>query len=316
MNLGKNYSTMTRPTDLTTTIDPGFITGFTDAEGCFMINISSCKRLNTGWDTVATFKIELHEKDLELLKLIQTYFGGIGLIYKGRNSVIFRVRSLEQIMGVVLPHFDKYSLITQKKADYLLFKEVVLLMKKKEHLTQDGLNKIVAIKSSLNNGLTESLNTAFPNIVPANRPVVLNQEIRDPNWVAGFTSGDGCFWIGISKKSTPKPREYVQLGFNITQHARDEVLLRSLIDFFGCGSIMNRPSRPDFRDFSVQNNSAILETIIPFFREQKILGIKQKDFNDWCKVADLIKNKSHLTEEGLDQIKKIKAGINSLRIFE
>jgi hypothetical protein len=45
---GKNYSTMTRPTDLTTTIDPGFITGFTDAEGCFMINISSCKRLNTG----------------------------------------------------------------------------------------------------------------------------------------------------------------------------------------------------------------------------------------------------------------------------
>jgi hypothetical protein len=153
-------------------------------------------------------------------------------------------------------------------------------MKEKEHLTQDGLNKIVAIKSSMNKELSESLKTAFLDIVPVLRPLVENETIPHPNWIAGFTSGDGSFWVGISKKSTPKPGEYAQLGFKLTQHIRDEALLRSLIDVFGCGFIINRPSRPNIREFVVQSNSAIQEIIIPFFREQKILGIKQKDFND------------------------------------
>lgn len=246
-----------------------------------MISFAKKSSVRVGFNVGALFQIELNKKDLELLKSIQTYFGGIGTIYTGcKDCVVFRVRSLEQIINVILPHFDKYSLVTQKKADYILFKEIVLLMKEKEHLTQDGLNKIVAMKSSMNKELSESLKTAFPDIVPVIRPLVENEKIPHPNWIAGFTSGDGCFWIGISKKSTPKPREYAQLGFKITQHVRDEVLLRSLIDYFGCGCIMNSPSRPNLRDFSVQTNSAILETIIPFFREQKILGIKQKDFND------------------------------------
>lgn len=41
-------------------------------------------------------------------------------------------------MKVIIPHFDKYPLATQKLADYMLFKEIVSLMKIKEHLTLDG----------------------------------------------------------------------------------------------------------------------------------------------------------------------------------
>ena len=39
-----------------------------------------------------------------------------------------------------------------------------------EHLTLDGLNKIVAIKASMNRGLSEKLKFAFPDVVPAVRP--------------------------------------------------------------------------------------------------------------------------------------------------
>jgi hypothetical protein len=46
------------------------------------------------------------------------------------------------------------------------------MMNRKEHLTMEGLRKIVAIKASLNLGLSESLNKAFPNITPVPRPVV------------------------------------------------------------------------------------------------------------------------------------------------
>jgi hypothetical protein len=45
------------------------------------------------------------------------------------------------------------------------------------------------------------------------------------------------------------------------------------------------------------------------------LGVKSEDFNDWCKIAELIKNREHLTKEGLDQIQKIQSSMNSNRFF-
>jgi len=50
--------------------------------------------------------------------------------------------------------------------------------------------------------------------------------------------------------------------------------------------------------------------IIPLLKKYSILGVKSKDFEDWCKAAELIKTKKHLTKDGLDQICQIKAGIN------
>jgi len=42
--------------------------------------------------------------------------------------------------------------------------------------------------------------------------------------------------------------------------------------------------------------------------------VKSKDFADFCKVVDIIKVKGHLTAEGLDQIRKIKSGMNTGRL--
>jgi hypothetical protein len=47
------------------------------------------------------------------------------------------------------------------------------LINKKEHLTTEGLLKIISIRASMNRGLTEVLNKAFPEITPVARPLVL-----------------------------------------------------------------------------------------------------------------------------------------------
>jgi hypothetical protein len=39
------------------------------------------------------------------------------------------------------------------------------------------------------------------------------------------------------------------------------------------------------------------------------------DFNDFCKIADLMQNKSHLTPDGLEQIRQIKSGMNRGRVY-
>lgn len=83
-------------------------------------------------------------------------------------------------LQVIVHHFDNYPLITQKWSDYQLFKQVIDLMEGKEHLTMEGLQKIVSIKAVLNKGLPENLKAAFPETVPTIRPKVTSQIILDP----------------------------------------------------------------------------------------------------------------------------------------
>jgi len=114
----------------------------------------------------------------------------------------------------------------------------------------------------------------------------------------------------IVQKSTGSKLGYqVRLSFSIVQHSRDEQLMKNLIYFFGCGSYGAR-SGYSCGDFIVEKFSDILEKIIPFFDKYPLVGSKRKDYLDFCKVAELMRSKTHLTAEGLEQIRVIKAGMN------
>ena len=169
-------------------LDPFFITGFTD--GCFRVNIIKDNKSRTGWLIQPSFQIDLHERDIELLQEIQRYFGGRGnILKKPLGQLIYRVGSFAHIIEVIIPHFDTYPLITDKQADYLLFRAVIIdIMREKKHLTLQGVKDIVAIKTSLNKGLSDNLKAAFPNLIPYNRPDRIDKKIPDPHWMAGFTS--------------------------------------------------------------------------------------------------------------------------------
>jgi hypothetical protein len=91
------------------------------------------------------------------------------------------VTNIKDLTNVIIPHFDKYPLITQKQADYELFRQVVKIMNRKEHLTPDGLQQIVNLKASINLGLSEGLKAAFPDIIPVSRPEVKLAENINPN---------------------------------------------------------------------------------------------------------------------------------------
>jgi hypothetical protein len=96
---------------------------------------------------IPLFQIGLHKKDVQLLKDIKSYLGGIGSLSYSKDLVCLKVQSLKQILAVIIPHFDKYPLITQKLADYLLFRQIVLMLEKKEHLNNKGVQAIANIKA-------------------------------------------------------------------------------------------------------------------------------------------------------------------------
>lgn len=119
-----------------------------------------------------------------------------------------------------------------------------------------------------NLGLSETLQAAFPLIVPVVRPSFINDKSIDPNWLAGFTRALGCFILGISNASDRKAGGQVRLSFYITQHLRDEQLMISLVKFFGCGAVYK--NRETFR-YLVSKFSDIHEKIIPFLKYPVLL---------------------------------------------
>lgn len=70
--------------------------------------------------------------------------------------MFFQVRSIKDLI-VILNYFNKHSLITQKLADFLLIKQTLELIQSKNHLTPEGLQILVELKSSINIGLFEGL---------------------------------------------------------------------------------------------------------------------------------------------------------------
>ena len=230
--------------------------------------------------------------------------------------VRYSVQSYRDLANAIIPHFYKFPLLTKKKADYLLFKEVIYLLNKGVQSDIEGIHKILSFKASMNKGLSDELKFKFPTVIgvprtEVNFKYILNEK---PFWLTGFVDGEGCFYVKITKARTVTGYQ-ISLSFSISQHIRDELLLTRLIDNLGCGKIEKVTTRPNAITFVVYKFSDINNKIIPFFKKYPLQGIKSMDYNDFCKIAKIMEDKSHLTPKGLKRIKSLKSGLNKGRIL-
>ena len=260
----------------------------------------------------------MHEKDRNLIQSVKDFFGGIGSIsIPNKNfTVEFRVSALKDLINVIFPHFDNYPLITKKHSDYLLFKQIVLLMLNKEHASLEGIQKILNIKVYLNKGLSASLKKVFAHTIPMNKLEGRNEnntlhENLHPEWVAGFTTGESNFFIAVQRSKT-KSGISASLRFTIAQHSKDVLLLENFINLFGGGRVVSYKNRA-LSEFIVAKSHLIVYHIIPFFDKYPILGSKHLNYLDFNSASYIINNKEHLNENGvgLGKILQLKNRITS-----
>ena len=308
----RRYSTLATQTK----INPWFITGFSDAESSFIISMYRYDKSKTGWRVTPNFSIHIHIKDIALLERIRDTLSVGKVRQNSLLTAVFRVDNIQEIQ-VIVDHFTKYPLIGFKVSDFLLFKQCYDLIKQKQHLTQDGLEKIVALKYNLNKGLSDVLVEAFPNILGVPRPHYFFNGIPDPYWMSGFVSGDSTFCVSIEKSSENKLGHRVRLIFGTCLHIRDRGLLMGIANYFNIlnNNLMSSKYIYDSANretslLQIKNNSDIINKIIPFFDQYPILGTKSLDFSDFKKVAELMKNKEHLTESGFSEIIQIVKKMN------
>jgi len=129
-------------------LNPNYISGFVDGEGCFSITFNKKKNTNRP-EVRLIFEIELREDDLEILQRIKNALG-CGNIYhlkysrytKWRPHYKYKISNIKDISKKVIPFFHKYPLQAKKKYSFEKFYKVSQLVLKKKHLTDEGILEI------------------------------------------------------------------------------------------------------------------------------------------------------------------------------
>ena len=150
-------------------LDPNWIVGFVDGEGCFSVSFVRNKTTRFGYQIFVEFVITQGEKSLHVLENVQEHFG-CGKIYRNarhdnHREDLYRycVRSINDHATKIIPFFENYPLQTAKRDDFDSFVTVVEMMKNSEHLFADGFETIRTIAATMNRRKIRNLNPSETN---------------------------------------------------------------------------------------------------------------------------------------------------------
>src|SRR3984893_2933839 len=207
-------------------LNPDFVTGLTDAEGCFSVVIRKNNKAKFKKNVGLRFQIQMLQNETELLKMVKLFFG-CGVLYYSNDgfvSVSFGVQDFSSIKNKIIPHFLEYPLRGTKYLDFLAFKEAFEIIDKKEHLSQEGINKIYIISKSMNSSRKFSTSSNYSPIHTKENSS--NYIPITGNYINGFIAGDGCLSINL------KGKRFGLMYLSIGQHINNRLLLESIVKYF------------------------------------------------------------------------------------
>jgi hypothetical protein len=130
---------------------PSYLSGYVDGEGCFTVSIAPRSTLCVGWEVRPSLSVSQNGDRAEVLSLLLEYFG-CGSLRPDRSdkTLKWEVRSLSLLIERIVPHFEKYPLLSSKHRDFRLFADICRRMTNGEHLERCGLRDIVRLAGSMN----------------------------------------------------------------------------------------------------------------------------------------------------------------------
>jgi hypothetical protein len=139
-------------------------------------------------------------------------------------------------------------------------------------------------------------------------------------WVVGFVDGEGCFSIGFVKQPDRAGRRGYTTGYQVfhrfvvTQGIGSMASLEALKELFGVGRLyVNRRHdnhKEHLAQYIVSRRDELLETVIPFFEQHRLVTSKQHDFERFRRCMGIVAAGRHLTVDGLIEIAEIAEQMN------
>lgn len=123
-------------------LDNFWLSGFTQADGCFHISVVKSKTHKTGYSVRLEFSIK--QKDEIPLKLLYNTIK-MGNISKYHTQIWCYKSSGFKTAAVLIEYFDAFNLFAGKYVSYIKFRKVYIMITKGRHLEQEGIIKIKSI---------------------------------------------------------------------------------------------------------------------------------------------------------------------------
>ena len=133
------------------------------------------------------------------------------------------------------------------------------------------------------------------------------------DYIVGLTDGEGCFYVATRVPNrTHKSR--VEMHFFIKLREDELPLLKKVQKFFDCGGVYYqkeyRANQKNCYRFGVTAQKDLHEKIIPFFDKNQLHSKKLKNYLLFRRIALMVKNGEHKSNEGYKKIRQLKSQMN------
>ena len=91
-------------------LNPLWVTGYTDSDGCFLLDTNVTKTVKKGYTVKIKYQLIAHSSDKLILYRIKAFFNNVGIIIITKNYVSYIVENLSDVVNEIIPHFNKYLL--------------------------------------------------------------------------------------------------------------------------------------------------------------------------------------------------------------
>lgn len=128
-----------------------YLAGFADGEGSFNVSFKPRKDYKQPWKISLCFNIS--QRDKVILALFKRYLGCGTLRMRADGVWYYEVNNFNAIWEKVIPFFKRYRFLSaRKKNDFSKFCQMAKMIKRGEHLKEEGIKKILEIRRDMNQG--------------------------------------------------------------------------------------------------------------------------------------------------------------------
>lgn len=284
--LGQKTTTLSAAACFASPKDLYWFVGFTDGDGC--LSVYKEKKYPSNWRHEFTIGLEI--ADIRLLHQIKSFLA-CGTVRKYNNVAIFRIKKVHHILYILIPIFDKYPLLTEKKRDsYLNFRNTFLskVLNSKRASIDDKNYCEYLLKNTPDNLYKLPINDLLSNLRGEHEEHEEEQPYYFDNWIVGFTEAEGSFYFVKDKAHPPNNSQCnLRAEFRISQND-NRLLLNQIRNRLNLKREVALATNSKNHYYIIARSIQTIQNVIKFLSNHpsklvKLKGKKYLNFKLWLK---------------------------------
>lgn len=145
--------------------------------------------------------------------------------------------------------------------------------------------------------------------------------LENSSWLSGFVDADGSFSVQYTKTEEGAKKRKITCRLRIEQRILDPItndsyfyILNQISLFLNCKLLTRTQKSTNNTYYTLTASSKVsLHIIINYFNKYPLYSSKHLDYKDWEKVAYMILNNQHYTEQDINTAELVRSQMNTKR---